>query len=47
MKTIMSEKAVCKWLGYILNCPVCSEPVKWDDTCKQECYFPLDEFKEG
>lgn len=36
---------VCEGKGYIINCPVCGEPVKWDGTCKQGCWYPLKDFE--
>lgn len=36
---------VCEGKGYIINCPVCGEPVKSDSTCKQGCWYPLKDFE--
>jgi len=38
---------VCEGRGYIVNCPVCGEPVKSDGTCEQGCWYPLEEASDG
>ena len=38
----LDDCPVCEGKGYIINCPVCGEPVKWDSTCKQGCWYPLE-----
>ncbi len=39
----LDDCPVCEGAGYIINCPVCGEPVKWDSTCKQGCWYPLED----
>jgi len=41
----LSDCPICEGKGYIINCPVCGEPVKWDSTCRQGCWFPHEEMK--
>jgi len=37
---------VCGGTGYIENCPVCGEPTRWNQTCKNGCWYPLNEGEE-
>lgn len=42
----LDDCPTCLGKGYIVNCPVCGEAVKSDSTCKQGCWYPLEDFNE-